>query len=246
MKLSTSLVAVKKISSNTPRSFFADDELEQAAQLILDSEGVVNPIVVRRNGLQSYEVVDGAFEYYAAARAREIDPRKGEMIGVFIIEPENEENLTKQVQLFRKQTDESSRSVDFTSKDLEKFLNSIDSRIDRLAKQLLEESTVKVKLENKNEELKKKLADKVEPLIFFKEWSSKKIFKKLLNAGFHSKKANQIAETVVIEREKEQFQSLEDVIERVKISSGKKMVKGISVKKMLEIIQNLSSDDSDE
>jgi hypothetical protein len=103
MKLSTSLVAVKKIASNKPRSIFADDELEQAAKLILSSEGVVNPIIVRRNGLQSYEVVDGDFEYYAANRARELDPRKGEMIGVFIIEPENEDNLTQQIEVFRKQ-----------------------------------------------------------------------------------------------------------------------------------------------
>jgi ParB family chromosome partitioning protein len=58
--------------------------------------------VVRRTSLKSYELVDGVFEYYAAARAREINPFQGEMITAFIIEPENDEFLTKQVDLFRK------------------------------------------------------------------------------------------------------------------------------------------------
>ena len=53
MKLSTSLVAIKKITSTKPRSIFPDDELEKAAVLILESEGVINPIVIRRTDVQS-------------------------------------------------------------------------------------------------------------------------------------------------------------------------------------------------
>ncbi|WP_066379497.1 ParB N-terminal domain-containing protein [Anabaena sp. CA = ATCC 33047] len=246
MKLSISLIAVKKIISNKPRSLFADEELEQAAQLILDSEGVINPIVVRRNGLQSYEVVDGDFEYYAAARAREIDPRKGEMIGVFIIESENEENLSKQVKLFRKTNDESFQNINLTSEGIEKFLKNLESRIEILAKQLLEAATVKVKLEYENQELRKKLADNVDPLEVFTKMKLHQIANKLQCAGFPTKKANQIATIVVAERERVQFKSLNDVIQRVKIPFGKKMQKGISAEKMVDIIQNLSSDDADE
>jgi hypothetical protein len=243
MKLSTSLVAVKKITSLKPRSNFADHELEEAANLILESEGVINPIVVRRTSLQSYEIVDGDFEYYAAARAREIDPRKGEMIGVFIIEDENEEVLTKQVQLFRKAKGNDSGEVNFTAKDLEKFLNNLESRFDKITKQLLEESITKLNLENENKELKRKLADKVRPLEVFKKFDADKITKTLLNAGFTSKKANQVALAVVDERKKKQFKSLNDVIERVKILYGKKIQKGISVKKMLDIIESLYQED---
>jgi ParB family chromosome partitioning protein len=103
MKLSTSLVAVKKINSTVDRSKFSDDELERTAKLILEAEGIINPLILRRTSLESYEVVDGDFEYYAAAKAREKDPRKGEMIGAFIIEPENEEVLKEQVEVLRKQ-----------------------------------------------------------------------------------------------------------------------------------------------
>lgn len=104
MKLSNSFIAVKKISSTVPRSNFSEDNLNLAAQLILKAEGVINPLVLRRTSLQSYEVVDGHFEYYAAVRAKEIDSQKGEYIGAFIIEPDNEEVIEEQVKLLRKQS----------------------------------------------------------------------------------------------------------------------------------------------
>ena len=103
-KLSPSLVAVKKITSTVPRANFADRDLEKLAQLILELGGLINPIILRRNGMDAYEIVDGDFEYYAAAKAREINPMKGETIGAFILEPENEELLLEQVQALRKFT----------------------------------------------------------------------------------------------------------------------------------------------
>ncbi|MGM3305289.1 ParB N-terminal domain-containing protein [Anabaena sp. WFMT] len=236
MKLSTSLVAIKKISCTKPRSTFADDELEKAAALILESEGVINPIVIRRTDIQSYEVVDGDFEYYAAARAREIDPRKGEMIGVFIIESENEETLTKQVEVFRKQKSEDSGKVDFTLKDLEKFLTNFEAHFGKITKQLLEEATTNARLENENKELKKQITDKIEHLEVFKTLDKIKIADKLISAGVSSKKAYQIAELVEKERNQEQFQSLNDVVDRVKIPHGKKKQRAISLKEMLEIV----------
>jgi hypothetical protein len=101
-KLSPSLVAVKRITSAVPRSNFAEAELEKLARLILESGGLINPIIVRRNGMDAYEIVDGDFEYYAAARAKEIEPIKGETIGAFILEEENEELLLKQLEILRK------------------------------------------------------------------------------------------------------------------------------------------------
>ena len=101
MKLATSLVPVKKISSPVERSNFDENALNNTAKLILQAEGIINPLIVRRINLESYEVVEGHFEYYAAVKAREIEPRKGEMIGAFIIEPENETLLLEQAKYFR-------------------------------------------------------------------------------------------------------------------------------------------------
>jgi ParB family chromosome partitioning protein len=101
-KLLVSLVLVKKITSTVPRSNFAERDLEKLAQQILELGGLINPIILRRNGMDAYEIVDGDFEYYAAAKAREINPMKGETIGAFILEPENEGLLLEQVQALRK------------------------------------------------------------------------------------------------------------------------------------------------
>ncbi|MBD2742044.1 hypothetical protein [Coleofasciculus sp. FACHB-1120] len=142
MKLSTSLVGVKKINSNVPRSEFSEDELNQTAELILKAEGIINPPVIRRTSLESYEVVNGHFEYYAAVKAREIDPRKGEMIGAFIIESENEGVLMDQVKVLRNRDFNNESPIADTQPlntvepsngviQLESILPEIESLIDR-------------------------------------------------------------------------------------------------------------------
>jgi DNA uptake protein ComE-like DNA-binding protein len=107
MRLQTSLVAVRKISSNVARFGYSVEKIERAAQLIIDTEGVINPIVLRRTSLETYEVIDGHFEYYAAVRAREISPQKGEMIQGIILEAHNEKELLAQVEVFRQRAEQS-------------------------------------------------------------------------------------------------------------------------------------------
>ncbi|MBG1240832.1 hypothetical protein [Nostoc sp. NZL] len=240
MKLSTSLVAIKKITSTVARSSFIDDQLEQAANLILEAAGVINPIIIRRSGIDSFEVVDGHFEYHAATRAREIDPRKAEMIGVFIIESENEETLKKQVELFRQSKADFSEKVALESKDIEQFLINLESRFEKITKQLFEQATTNAKLENEVKDIKKQMADKTELIEVFKTFSPVEIASKLRNAGFNQKKASQIAEIVENERNDQQFKSLNDIVERIKIPHGKKMIKAISSEKMLEIVDQWS------
>ena len=130
MKLLTSLAAVRKISSTVARSNFSADEIEQAAHLIIEVEGTINPIILRRTSLESYEVIDGHFEYYAAVRAREISPLKGETIQAVILEPENERALLEQVELLRKSvspkpvSDGNDNDLDFRFANLEKIFQS--------------------------------------------------------------------------------------------------------------------------
>ncbi|BAY09698.1 DUF655 domain-containing protein [Calothrix sp. NIES-2098] len=240
MKLSTFLVAIKKITSSKPRSIFADEELEQAANLILESEGVINPIIIRRTGLQTYEVIDGDFEYYAAARAREIDPRKGEMIGVFIIESENEELLTKQIELFRNKKTVVQSQIDLDSSDIESRLTNFELRIEKKLNDLIEKVSNKQKLEIENKELKNNLANKIEPLEIFNKLQVAKLAFRLKSAGLSEKIAAKIADSIEKERNKKEFESLEDIVNRVKISSGKRQVKGISSERMIKIVDSWS------
>jgi hypothetical protein len=46
MKLSVTLVPVRKIKPSASRWNFVDDEIEQAAHLIAEAEGMVQPIVL--------------------------------------------------------------------------------------------------------------------------------------------------------------------------------------------------------
>ncbi len=234
MKLSTSLVAVKKITCTFPRSLFADEDIEEAAKLILATEGVLNPIVVRRTSLKSYEVVDGIFEYYAAARAREIDPKKGEMIGVFVIEEDNEELLIQQIKLFRNNSLNLVKEPVITEEILNNFLKNFESRFDKIAHQLLEEATAKVKFEYEVKDLQKQLKNKIEILEIFNNLDASQLASKLKVTGI--KQFNQISDAVITERKKHKFKSLNDVVNRVKIKRGQKSITAISSKKMLDIV----------
>ncbi|RCJ24959.1 hypothetical protein A6S26_17290 [Nostoc sp. ATCC 43529] len=242
MKLATSLVAVKKITSSKLRSIFADNELEQAARLILDSEGVINPIVVRRTSLQSYEVVDGDFEYHAAVRAREIDPRKGEMIGVFIIESENEETLTKQVELFRKpkvfipnnvprsSDGIESRLINMESRssNTESRLTNLESRFENRTIELQTELRLEIKnINDKLKEIEYRIPKPIEPLEALNTLSISELTSKLRRVGINIK----IIEKIINERDNEKFKSFSNVVDRIK---------GLGDKTMLKIIDSFA------
>ncbi|MBW4454145.1 MAG: chromosome partitioning protein ParB [Nostoc indistinguendum CM1-VF10] len=92
-----SLVDVKSITSNEPRSNFSEADLENLADIIIETGGIIRPLVVKMTGVESYTVVDGHFEYYAAVRAREKNPRQVEMVNAFVIAPKLENLVTKQV-----------------------------------------------------------------------------------------------------------------------------------------------------
>lgn len=93
-------VDVKAIQSNVPRSNFSEEQIEQLADMILESEGVLNVILLTQTGINSYNVLVGDLEYYAAVRAKEKNPRQGEMINAVIVQPSNQEILLKQAEFF--------------------------------------------------------------------------------------------------------------------------------------------------
>lgn len=249
MKLSTSLVAVKKINSYIPRSNFSNDKLEQVAQLILKAEGVINPLVLHRTSLESYEVVDGHFEYYAAARAREIDPRKGEMIGAFILEEENEGVIQEQIKILRKQKKDVDEKENIGSFSIENSITNIELRIETLIQEFKSEQlSNRQKLEEEFKNIQNQISngrshqisDRMSPLDVFNDLNVTDLTSNLKSAGFADKKANQIAEIIECERKNGKFNSLIDVVERVKIKHGQRQNKCISSDKMVDIIDRWS------
>lgn len=241
MKLSTSLVAVRKITCNTPRSIFPDDEIERAAKLILAVEGLINPIIVRRTGLQSYEVIHGNFEYYAAARAREINLKLGEMVSVYIAEDENEEILFEQIKVFRPENsiNEKTGKSEINVDTIWSMFSSLESRFEKIIQQFTQEAKERYRLEFEIKELNNKIRQKVEPIDIFNNSDEIQLTKKFINAGINEKQASKKAQEVISVRESlkdKKFTSLSEIVEKVKTNSGKRKIKAIAEKKMLQIV----------
>jgi len=101
-KISHAIVMVEDIQSSLPRTEFSETDLDEAARLLLKIEGVITPPILLQSGVDSYRVIEGDFEYYAALRAGEIDPLKGETINAYVVESEEEVAVyQKQVEVFR-------------------------------------------------------------------------------------------------------------------------------------------------
>ena len=231
MTLLTSLVEVRTIACDRPRSEFDDQSIEQAAQLIVDAEGIINPIILTRTGINSFAIVNGHFEYYAAARAKEIDLAIGETISAYIIDGENEA-ITKQVDIFRnpKQSPDLepatiNNNLDFASSNLETRLNNIESRIENRLNEIIQEQKKKNEdLEQQIISLNKKLPEEIEPLTTFNQASLSELVIKLKPVLRSDNKTNNIAKQII---ESRPFQSLREV---------SKETKGLSDMMMLRII----------
>ena len=102
------LVDVVCITSAKSCEEFDKTKVNELADSILESDGLLKPLVLKATGPESFEVIDGYLEYWAAVRAREKDPRKGEMVNAFVISPKDEEMIVKQLHALQSQAETSS------------------------------------------------------------------------------------------------------------------------------------------
>ncbi len=101
MEILTSLVDLENISPRMPRSAFSEEELEKVARLIAEAETLVKPVILKRTGIETCEIVDGNFEYYATVKAVENGLSPAEIVA-FIIPPKLENSIKKQGELLSK------------------------------------------------------------------------------------------------------------------------------------------------
>ena len=237
-----SLVDVKNITSDVPRSEFKETDLDEIADLILECGGILKPLILKVAGAESYKVVDGHLEYYAAVRAKEKAPREGEMVNAFIITPKNEQIVAKQVQAIKDLSlaSEPKKIVSDTS-SLEPRLTNIELRIEQRINDLkAEQAQEREKLEDRLKQIENQLPKKITPLEAFNTLNTVELALKLTSAGITDKTSSKIAESVEEERKKKEFSSLSDVVERVKIKYKNKIQKGISSDKMIAIVDSWS------
>ncbi|WP_107668023.1 hypothetical protein [Cyanothece sp. BG0011] len=229
MSLLIALVSVKRITSSVERSHFSENEIEQAAQAILHAEGIINPIILEKTNLESYQVICGDFEYYTAVRAREIDPRKGEMISAFIIEDDKEDAIKTQIEIFRKSpqilppiptvNDNSDQKL----LNMESRLNNIEARFERQLKEVQDTSKSEIEKLNKQlTEIKERLPKPIDCLEALNTSSLSTLTSHLRSISIKTS----ILETLINEREKNgEFKSCGDVVSRVKGLGDKTMIK---------------------
>lgn len=97
------LIPIKKITCNQPRSEYPEQRINDLAQKILATGVLLEPLVVVRSGSQSYSLLDGALNYHAAAKARELSPRDAEMVSAFVVESADLTATEEQLQILKSQ-----------------------------------------------------------------------------------------------------------------------------------------------
>ena len=164
------LVDVKNINSDIPRSNFGESDLENLADMILESGGIIKPLVLKATGVETYTVINGHFEYYAAVRAREKEPRKGEMVNAFVISPKSESIVVKQLEAL-KELKPAIEQVKLPSDptNLESCITSIELRLEKQINEYkVEQTQERRRLEDKLKEIDSKqinTQDKLENLV---------------------------------------------------------------------------------
>ena len=234
-----SLVDVKSIRSDVPRSNFDETDLESLADMILESGGIIRPLVVKAIEAETFTVVDGHLEYYAAVRAKEKNPRQAEMVNAFVISPKIENLVAKQATALKK-FQSPSKIIELTggTVDLETRVSNLELRSEKqnneLRSELLEQ---RQRTDNIFKQIESQIPKQILPLEIFNTLSITELTLRLRSAGFTNQTATKVAESLEKERKKKQFASLSDVVARVKIARGKSQVKGITSDKMVDILE---------
>jgi len=222
MKLAYKLVSVKKIQSSLSASQFSTEEIEKAAHLFLEAELSIQPVVLKREGLDAYSVISNDFIYFAAVRAREINPRKAETIQAVILEPENESALLQQVELFKKESGSPTESEDLAGR-LNNFEHAIAQKINDLMQTVTEENKA---LKSSLKFVEERIPKRDNLLDSFNSSSEKELRQVLRKAGIKEGNIDRIIPQIL---QKQPFTSLEEI---------PPAIKGFSEKAMLKLIVN--------
>jgi hypothetical protein len=237
------MVDVASVTSSVPRSNFVEADLDILADMILESGGILKPLVLKKIGFEKYEVIDGYFEYYAAVRAREKNPSEGEMVNALIISPEEEEAVLKQAATLRgsESVDKPVESTIETKNSESTRLVNVELRLEKQMNELRSEIAQERQIiDDKLKQIADQIPKQVPPLDVFNTLSLSELTLRLISAGFTNQTAAKVAESVEKERKKKQFVSLSDVVARIKVTSGKRQVKGITSEKMVGIVDSWS------
>jgi len=152
------IIDVKAIHSEVSRSDFSESDIERLADAILANGGLLQPLILKQTSVESFLVVEGHFEFYGAVRAREKNPRQGEMVNAFVISSSEEQMSLGQIQLLRKlpaasPSMTSSETVSDSS-DLAPWITSFETRLSEMRETIFQNQQ---KSESRLKQLEKNL-----------------------------------------------------------------------------------------
>jgi ParB-like nuclease domain len=227
------LVDVKSITSKVLRSEFKVDELEALAKSILEANGLLSPLLLKQTGVDSYEVLAGDREYYAAVRAKEINPRAAEMVNAFIIPEDLEDAAIKQFAslhatrstVIPDPPSTSEPKPPASSSIADQRLTNLESRLDEALRDIKQTQQREVqRLEQQITTLQQKIPQKVEPLEIFNTANTAELLQKMAIAGIRGKRAEKLIENIEKARKQSSFTSFTDVVSRIGGLGDKRML----------------------
>lgn len=162
-----------------------------------------------------------------------------------IVSPEEEKAVVKQaaalrslkvpdqpVEVSTETTVSESRLAKIESR-LEEQVNELEKQVNALKSELAQE---RQRVDKRLEYIASQIPKQIAPLDVFNTLSPFELVLRLRSTGISDKKAAHIAESVESERKNQKFDSLSDVVLRVKVKRGKGQIKGISSDQMVAII----------
>lgn len=221
-------VDVKSITSNVARSNFNESELDKLADLILESDGLIRPLVLKQTGVDEYTVIDGHLEYYAAVRAKEKNPRKGEMVNAFEIVAKSESIIGKQLGILKDLLNAPTENVAPVANDSR--LTNIELRFEQRMNEIRADLVQQTKeFNDKLKIVESKIPEQVEPLKLLNTLSEDDLFVKLTRLGI-KKNAKKIAANIILARKEQSEQQFLDY------RSAVDAIDGLSSTTILKII----------
>ena len=227
------MVDVESITSSVPRSRYSEADLERLADQLLE-EGLLKPLILKKSGFETYEVVDGHLEYYAAVRASEKDSRKGEMVNSLVIAQGSEEAAIRQVKTIHELTTPQVNGKKITDITLESRLTNLELRIEKGFNQIREEQLQeRARVDNKLREIEITPQQKqTDPLELLNTLEQNELEIKLQRSKIRG--AQKIAKNIVEARRKKQNKAFADYQDVVK------SVQGLGEKTIVSIIDDWS------
>lgn len=144
-------VNVDAIESDAAVGEYMPDDIEKAARLILE-HGLAIPLILVGENIRTpkerYKVLHGHLAYYAALKAQELDPRRGETVRASVISSDIKEDVEAQIDLLAEK-----QAADTLPQPFDQIRTYLSQELGQLRRQVGDVTSLRVE----NEQLKDKL-----------------------------------------------------------------------------------------